>query len=105
MRTTHRATSTGCWPGSKESEMRSIKAAMVLDPSSTFQYGYDPEKEAHGNAEQLQSELSLRVDLVAWGPDILAVEGKKIDVLLLDYGGLSDMGAWDVAEYNVRKVC
>ena len=79
-----------------------IKIGIINDPLGSS--GFTPEEEAEEIALTLRSS-GLASELVAHGNDLRAVQDKDIDVLIIDYGGMSVYGSFESAEYNIRRAC
>jgi hypothetical protein len=85
----------------EETKLSKIKVGWINDPFGS--YGRTPEQEIRDELGILQSELDYVLELVAWGHDISAVQDKKIDLLVFDYGGADMVG--DLIWYHLKAVC
>lgn len=81
------------------------KVAVVVDNVSSLVYHYNWEKEVDGILEDMRETLEISLELVAKGNDIHSVKGKRLDVLVVDYGGLSTVGEYDEMYRQIRETC
>ncbi len=78
-----------------------IRTGIINDPISSL--GQTDQEERDTIARFLREE-GLDIDLVCEGNGMHVVQGKHLDLLIIDYGGMS-YGAGDTAEWQVRAAC
>jgi len=54
--------------------------------------------------DNLLEEMSVDAKVVLKTHDVADIDTKRVDLLILDYGGIAAHGAWDIAATNVRHV-
>lgn len=79
-----------------------IEIGIVNDPLGSF--GYPPEKEAEDIIDTFRM-LGLDCKLAFHTTTMAEAKDKSPDMLVIDYGGMGDSGAWDAAQYQVRYAC
>jgi hypothetical protein len=80
--------------------MDKIRLAIIVDP-----FGVESIEEEVGNIRFAMENLELPVKLVTYGESPLILKEKEVDMVVVDYGGMSLMGGWDTAKANIGYVC
>jgi len=82
--------------------MEHIKLAWINDWMGSL--GNTSEEEAQQEAQYLRELLGKQVELVVCDRSLFPHRDKKLDLVVLDYGGVFH-GAWDTAKVQIEYAC
>ena len=84
--------------------MRKVRVGLVMDPASSL--GRTHEEEVEDTLEQITWLLELKLELVVEGTGMHKIpDDAGLDLLVIDYGGMSGYGGSDTAQRQIGRAC